>query len=111
MPPQVAYGKKDSVLLQLPDDELEELLDNTVDADCAEEIQNRKIMCLHWAAEVPESFVVCCFPFVWQVGRFAICCARESVYVRALSRTLMCVASPLAFVAALQVTIDLTIEN
>lgn len=107
----MAYGKKDSALLQLPEDELEELLYNTVDADCAEEIQNRKIMCLHWAAEVPESFVVCCFPFVWQVGQFAMRCARESLYVRARSRTLMCVADPLAFVAALQVTIDLTIEN
>ena len=47
----VAYGKKEAALRQLPEEELEELLDTVVDADSAEEIQHRKVMCLHWAAE------------------------------------------------------------
>ena len=47
----VAYGKEKEALQTLAAEELDELLDNIVDADSAEEIQNRKIMCLHWAAE------------------------------------------------------------
>jgi ankyrin repeat protein len=47
----VAYGKSEAQLRGLPEEELEELFENVVDADCAEEIQNRKVMCLHWAAE------------------------------------------------------------
>ena len=47
----VAYGKPVATLEALSDDALTELLETTVEADSAEEIQNRKIMCLHWAAE------------------------------------------------------------
>ena len=47
----VAYGKNEGDLLRLPEQDLEELLDDVVGVDCAEEIQNRKVMCLHWAAE------------------------------------------------------------
>ena len=47
----VAYGKPVATLEALSDDALTEVLETTVEADSAEEIQNRKIMCLHWAAE------------------------------------------------------------
>ena len=47
----VAYGKPEAMLKRLAEEELEELFENVVDSDCAEEIQNRRLMCLHWAAE------------------------------------------------------------
>lgn len=47
----VAYGKKAHALEQLSAEDLEELLDTVVDADSALEIQHRRVMCLHWAAE------------------------------------------------------------
>ena len=47
----VAYGKKKEQIAALEAEEVDELLDNVVDADSAEDMPRRKVPCLHWAAE------------------------------------------------------------
>jgi len=47
----IAYGKKAEQIAALDAEELDELLDNLVDADSAEDMPRRKVPCLHWAAE------------------------------------------------------------